>query len=237
LEASVNSRLQPTWFDHQRHPLVGLRRAIEGLIRELPLTSATVVDLGCGDSPYRPFFAERGARYVRCDLEGVVDVVLRPGEPIDLPEGRADGVVSFQVLEHVWDLDWYLGEARRLLRDGGWLLLSTHGVWPYHPHPTDFRRWTRDGLVRELEGRGFAVEKVQPVCGPLAWSSQVRLLGLREILRRIPLLGWTVLPLAILLWNLRMILEDAITPASMLRDNASVYVTLSRVASRATNRA
>ena len=26
------------------------------------------------------------------------------------------------------------------------------------PHPTDFRRWTRDGLVRELESRGFAVE-------------------------------------------------------------------------------
>jgi len=226
----VNSRLQPNWFDHQRHSLVGLRRAIEELISELPLSSATVVDLGCGDSPYRPLFVERGARYVRCDLGGDVDVVLRPGEPIDLPAGGADGVVSFQVLEHVWELDWYLGEARRLLRDGGWLLLSTHGVWPYHPHPTDFRRWTRDGLVRELEDRGFSVQEVTPVCGPLAWTSQFRLLGLREVLRRTPVLRWTVLPAAILLWNFRMILEDAITPVGMLRDNASVYVTFSRVA-------
>jgi SAM-dependent methyltransferase len=207
-----------------------LRKAIlEMLDRRVgALDGRTVVDLGCGDSPYAPLFRQRGARYVRCDLGGEVDVVLRPGEPLALPAGEAEGVVSFQVLEHVWEIDWYLGEARRLLRAGGWLLLSTHGVWPYHPHPTDYRRWTRDGLVRELEERGFEVEAVLPVCGPLAWTSQIRLLGVRELLLRVPLVRWTLLPVLVLLWNLRLLFEESVTPAGMRLNNASVYVTLSR---------
>ena len=75
-----------------------------------------------------------------------------------LPDGCAKVIVSFQVLEHVWDLDWYFSEIRRLLAPGGTLLLSTHGTWLYHPHPTDFRRWTREGLRMELSSRGFVVQ-------------------------------------------------------------------------------
>src|SRR5581483_7858547 len=109
-----------------------------------------IVDMGCGNSPYELLFRGEGTVYVKCDLEGAVDYILRPGEQVSLADGSADGVVSFQVLEHVADLDWYLGECRRVLRPGGWLLLSTHGVWLYHPHPTDYRRWTHDGLALEL---------------------------------------------------------------------------------------
>ena len=151
-----------------------------------------------------------------------------PGQPTPLEDGSADGVTSFQVLEHVWELDWYLGEAFRLLKPGGWLLLSTHGTWLYHPHPTDYRRWTRDGLVRELETRGFEVQKVLSVMGPLAWTTQFRLLGIREALARVPVLGPLALaPIAIVM-NLRMAFEDWITPQAIRDTNASVYVTLAR---------
>lgn len=136
--------------------------------------------------------------------------------------------MSFQVLEHVWDLDWYLGEALRLLTPGGWLLLSTHGAWLYHPHPTDYRRWTRDGLVRELESRGFVVQKVSAVVGPLAWTTQFRLLGIREALLRIPLLGRALLVPVAGFMNARMAFEDWITPSAIRETNASVYVILSR---------
>src|SRR5207253_538505 len=121
-----------------------------------------------GDRPYAPLLAARQAEYVACDLDGEVDVRIEPGRPLGLPDASVDGIVSFQVLEHVWDLDWYLGECVRLLKPGGWLLLSTHGTWLYHPHPTDFRRWTRDGLTDELQSRGLAVQEVRAVAGPLA---------------------------------------------------------------------
>jgi SAM-dependent methyltransferase len=137
-------------------------------------------------------------------------------------------VVSFQVLEHVWDLDWYLGECWRILRPGGWLLLSTHGVWLYHPHPTDYRRWTRDGLLDELGQRGLQVKVAEGVVGPLAWTTQFRLLGLRHVLRAIPWIGPSLVPPVACLMNLRMIFEDALTPASIRDDNACIYVTFSR---------
>ena len=164
-------RLEPRfWRDHDWYSLRRLRQELDAVLQSNDLLKAgqCVVDVGCGDRPYAPLFQSASMRYVACDLDGDVDVRITPGKRIPLDDGSADGVVSFQVLEHVWDLDWYLGECRRLLRPGGWLLLSTHGTWLYHPHPTDFRRWTRDGLEGELKARGFHVQAVRPVVGPLA---------------------------------------------------------------------
>lgn len=230
--SAASSRFSPSWWNHQRHVLVALRRALGRVVTDrLNLQPGQrVVDMGCGDAPYRRWFDEAGCDYVRCDLEGDVDVRLTPPAPVGLPSASIDGVLSFQVLEHVWDVDWYLGESFRLLRPGGWLLLSTHGTWPYHPHPTDFRRWTRDGLAKEVAERGFTLQHLEGVVGPLAWTTQIRLLGWREGLRRIPLAGPILLVPIVALANLRMVLEDAITPASARESNACVYVVLARKA-------
>jgi SAM-dependent methyltransferase len=223
-------RLAPPVWRHDWFTLRRLRYGIEAAIagHRLAAPGVRVIDLGSGDAPYRPLFNAAGCDYVTCDLDGRPDVRIELGCPIPLPAGAADGVVSFQVLEHVWDLDWYLGECRRLVKPSGWLLLSTHGTWPYHPHPTDFRRWTRDGLVKELETRGFAVTECAPVVGPLAWTTQIRLLGYREAARRVPVLGPAVLAPLAMLMNLRMVIEDAVTPAAVTAGNAAVYVTVSR---------
>ncbi len=226
-----STRLHPAIWDHQYHPLVGLRRALNQTIPETltpPETGGgTVIDLGCGGVPYRPLFTERGYRYIGCDIEGAPDVLIGEDGRVPLADGSAEGVVSFQVLEHVWDLGRYLGECRRLCRPGGWLILSTHGTWPYHPHPTDFRRWTRDGLTRELTERGFEVAQVRAILGPLAWTTQIRLLGCREVLLRVPLARFLI-PVCCALMNLRIGIEEMLTPASFRESNACIYVTFSR---------
>jgi hypothetical protein len=51
------------------------------------------------------------------------------------------------------------------LNPAGTLILSTHGVWAYHPHPNDYWRWTRTGLSREIEKAGFEVVTVRSVLG------------------------------------------------------------------------
>jgi SAM-dependent methyltransferase len=230
IKRSAISRFDPTWFDHQRHSLVALREALIQTLNEdvRPQTGQKVADLGAGDSPYRPLFTAGGAQYIACDLEGDADVMLKSSEPVPLDSGSIDIVVSFQVLEHVWDLDWYLGECFRLLKPGGRLILSTHGSWLYHPHPTDFRRWTRDGLEREIASRGFIETRLKGLVGPLAWTTQFRLLGIREVLRKIPVVRSTVLPVVTLLSNVRMVAEDAITPAAIRDTNACIYLTVSR---------
>jgi SAM-dependent methyltransferase len=212
--------------------LIRLRRAIEDALAgpDAMAAGGLVVDFGCGDMPYRSMFEAHGARYLGFDIEPTAPNVIRPGERLAVGDGSADLVVSFQVLEHVWDLSWYLGECRRVLKPTGALWLSTHGSWLYHPHPADYRRWTRDGLVKELEDRGFRIERIIGVMGPLAWTTQFRLLGYREFLRRVPLVRLLLLPGLIVAMNLRMEIEDAITPAWIRDTNACIYVVIARPA-------
>jgi SAM-dependent methyltransferase len=223
-------RLEPKiWRDADWLVMKQLREAVEHALDEAGVRQGQrVLDLGCGDRPYEPLVSARGANYVACDLDGDVDVRIMPGARLPLADACADAIVSFQVLEHVWDLDWYLGECRRLLKPGGRLVLSTHGTWLYHPHPTDFRRWTRDGLLRELSSRGLEVEAVRPVVGPLAWTTVFRLLGIHEALRRLPVAGPLLTVAVTPLVNLRIAVEDRITPGSLRDTNACVYVVLSR---------
>ncbi|WP_292097781.1 hypothetical protein, partial [Mesorhizobium sp.] len=135
-----------------------------------------------------------------------------------------------QVLEHVRDLDSYCAEIRRLLRDDGVLLLSTHGSWLYHPHPEDHRRWTRTGLVVDLADRGLEVEEVHAIAGPLATTTLIRLTGFAFFLRRLPIIGAILASLLALLMNLRAQLEDRLTPAQIRDDNACVFLVRARKA-------
>jgi SAM-dependent methyltransferase len=103
------------------------------------------------------------ADYLRADLPPAAGVDYLIGSDGRVPEadGRFDAVLSTQVLEHVPDSDLYLRECGRLLRPGGLLLISTHGSFPDHGCPHDYRRWTAGGLRQDLLKAGFIVESMQ----------------------------------------------------------------------------
>jgi SAM-dependent methyltransferase len=82
-------------------------------------------------------------------------------------------VLSTQVLEHVTDPDVYLSECFRVLRPGGRMLLSTHGLMVYHPDPDDYWRWTCAGLPRAVRGPGFEIERFEGIIGPIATGLQM----------------------------------------------------------------
>jgi SAM-dependent methyltransferase len=126
-----------------------------------------VLDYGCGDTPYRPLFETKFETYVACDVAGNdnADSVLGPHGEIPADSESVDCVLSTQVLEHVDEPQRYLREAYRVLCPTGTLILSTHGIWHYHPHPADYWRWTRTGLSRELEKAGFDVVTMRSVLG------------------------------------------------------------------------
>src|SRR5262245_11865036 len=70
-----HARANPSRWDHQRHTLIRLRRQIDNEIYALrPGAGDWIVDMGCGDMPYRPLFEARGARYIGCDIDPAAQV-------------------------------------------------------------------------------------------------------------------------------------------------------------------
>lgn len=211
-----------------------LRRALSDMIaRHVPSSAGrSCFDFGCGTRRYEGLVKHAGLRYVAGDIQGSaeqregisVDIPFVPGTPVEADDGAFDLVLSTQVLEHVWDVGWYLGEARRMLAPEGVLLLSTHGHWPYHPHPTDFRRWTKDGLDRELRSAGLVPRETVPLLGPLTWTLMFQTFCVREVLVRGGALGRAASHAACLASNLLQEGFDAITPRNVLSDHAAIYV-------------
>lgn len=222
-------RLWPRVWDTDWLVLRGMRREIDRISAMIAAPGVSVLDFGCGSEPYAPLFTRRGARYAGADFGGGADLRVLEDGRLDAPDESFDIVVSFQVLEHVRDLDTYFAEARRVLRPGGRLLLSTHGTWFYHPQPEDHRRWTRQGLTGELAAHGFEPVECSPVVGPLAYTTVLRITMLAYVLRSLPLAGRPVARFLTVLANARARLEDAVTPASVTQDNACTYVTLSKL--------
>ena len=194
--------------------------------------------MGCGSRPYERLLRSIGAEYKGVDLPGNPDADLHTDAQGNVPMTTASCglVLSSQVLEHVVDVDAYLRECARLLRSGGFLLLSTHGMWTYHPYPVDVRRWTRWGLEHEISTRGFEVVETIACVGPLAYTTQLRLQLVRGALYQLRGLGAYLAAPISLFSQLLMLIEDRITPRVVHDNNAAVYVVLARRTAESENR-
>ena len=181
------------------------------LIRPLlPVPCGHLVDFGCGNGAQTLQFAGDCDRLTGVDvseefltefrreisvrgLEDRVEAVAAGGGPIPLPDGSADVVTSFTVLEHVPDEMAALREMRRILRPGGkmiitvpnrWWIFETHGAdlpllpwnrvplvswWPKKLHD----RWARARIYRRREiekllvQSGFNIESSFRMTAPM----------------------------------------------------------------------
>ena len=120
---------------------------------------ARVLDIGCGAKPYLPLVASYAEHYVGVDAADGPDVDhVAPAENLPLEDESFDLVLCTQVLEHVQDPAAVLSEIHRVLRPHGAALISTHGVFLYHPDPPDtdgdYWRWTHAGLHKAVSAAG-----------------------------------------------------------------------------------
>lgn len=170
----ADERLDPPRSHSRYYHLRLLRATVEEVARRLRQQD-TLLDLGCGSMPYRPLLAPHVGRYVGADIADnqLADVSFDADGTVPLDDASVDVVLSTQVLEHVVSPADYLAEARRLVTDEGTLILSTHGMWIYHPDPTDLWRWTEEGLRRQLSASGFEIESVRRLMGLASSSLQL----------------------------------------------------------------
>ncbi|MEP7356175.1 MAG: methyltransferase domain-containing protein [Anaerolineales bacterium] len=103
-------------------------RLMRSLIAETPTAGKILVDLGAGPSPITAPFD--------CRLQILLDILshTRPTvlcdflEHIPLADESVDGVVAGEILEHVSRSRQFVREIARVLRPGGWLVLSVPNI-------------------------------------------------------------------------------------------------------------
>jgi SAM-dependent methyltransferase len=159
--------LTDTTFLLNRSMISALRQEIEA---RLPLGwSGRVLDVGCGGKPYASLFEQRCSEYVGCDEYPVDSSVVRcPADRLSFADGEFDLVFCSQVLEHVARPWAVVAECSRVLRPGGVALFTAPFLFPHHASPTDFYRFTHEGLSALAMDAGLEVEDVSAQCGSIA---------------------------------------------------------------------
>lgn len=145
--------------------------------------SGDVLDIGCGNKPYYVFFRGKVSSYIGCDIiqsdQKLVDLIC-PATEIPLPDNCKDTVFTTQVIEHVAEHNKLLSEAFRILKPGGYIILSGPMCWEHHEEPYDFFRFTKYGFEHILKKAGFHDIEIIPNGGKWAMTGQIFLNSFRS---------------------------------------------------------
>jgi SAM-dependent methyltransferase len=134
--------------------------------------TGVLLDYGCGGQPYKSYLLQFLESYIGADVAAAqgtsLDIQFDPDQPLPLTSQSVDTILSTQTLEHVRNPAQYLQECARLLRPGGYLLISVPMQWRLHEVPHDYWRFTKYGLQELLAQHGFEMVEIS-ICGG-AWA-------------------------------------------------------------------
>lgn len=139
------------------------RRSILKALKEvLPLLSGTVIDIGCGQMPYREIVlsSQKVKKYIGLDLAKNDIYKNKPdftwdGKTIPMSDSSIDCAMATELFEHCPESEVVMMEISRVLRPGGQLFFTVPFLWPLHDVPYDQYRFTPFSLERHLAGAGF----------------------------------------------------------------------------------
>lgn len=149
-----------------------LRRDILAAIKEnLPHFEGILLDVGCGQMPYRALLRNSPSRvekYIGLDVAGGIhgqaDVTF-DGREIPFPDTSVNTVIATEVLEHCEEPAALLREIFRVLVPRGLFFFTVPCFWPLHEVPHDYYRYTPFSLRHLLAHAGFDDNLDSRSCG------------------------------------------------------------------------
>jgi SAM-dependent methyltransferase len=130
----------------------------------------SLIDIGCGTSPYKEALAPLVARYVGVDHDPqraahAAGNIVATAYEIPVADESFDCALSTSVLEHLEEPEVALRECHRVLKAGGVAIYSVPFIWHLHEEPRDFFRFSRYGLQHLFAKAGFEVLELEAICG------------------------------------------------------------------------
>lgn len=130
--------------------------------------SGKLLDYGCGEKRYERYFL-RVDEYIGLEVsdkctgsmgQALPRVVYYDGSVIPFADKSFDSIVSFQVLEHVRDIDKSFKELIRVGKEDCTYMFTVPMFWPEHEIPNDFRRFTEFGIKSYLDYYGLELDEI-----------------------------------------------------------------------------
>lgn len=104
----------------------------------------TILNIGCRQFAF-------SFKHINLDMVSYPGVnLIGDAHKLPLKATKIDGIMIIAVLEHVVSTDIVVAEMYRVLKSGGMIYVEVPFLQGYHPDPLDFRRYTKDGLIRVL---------------------------------------------------------------------------------------
>ena len=167
-DAHTLVRLGPVHFQPLEWELQQVRQYIK----------SKVLNAGCGNRDLGDTLRGCGAsEIINYDIESSIPGAIR-GSLTETPfaSGEFDTIICNAVLEHVPEIERVMQELTRVLKYGGYFVACVPFLQPYHRSPTDFRRYTGEGLEELGRLHGLRTVEILPVhsitqtLGWIAWE-------------------------------------------------------------------
>lgn len=148
-----------------------LRRIIEASA----VAKGIFLDVGSGDKPYFAIFRPRVTSYVSIDLletqHAAMPTVYGNAECLPFAENTFDTVLCSELIEHCAQPCWVVEEISRVLRPGGYVILSAPQTYRLHDDPNDYYRFTKQGLTQLVGVNcGLTIEYMAAVGGTVDFA-------------------------------------------------------------------
>ncbi len=225
------------WYHVFSNPFFFIRKRLYDNIRKFaPKLKGDVLDFGCGSKPYKSLFTTAD-NYIGLDIEvsghshknEQIDVYY-DGKTIPFNDNHFNHVFATEVFEHVFNIDEVLPEINRVMKPGGFLLITCPFVWPEHEKPYDFARYTSFGIQHLLQKNGFEIKELVKAGNFIETHAQITMYLLYCYLPKKPLILYLllhqlfILPIIVVISVLNKILPEKIKRNDLFSNNIVLAV-------------
>ena len=151
------------------NPYYFCRKALYDAVRESgQKMTGRVLDVGCGTRPYKDLLS--CMEYVGLEYDSPANRATKKadffydGLHFPFSDESFDNILCTEVLEHVFTPEIFIGELYRVVKTGGFVLLTVPFIWPEHECPYDFGRYSSFGLHDLLKRNGFEIVMSSKTC-------------------------------------------------------------------------